>query len=79
MTLEALGTLGTVALVPCPHCGGPRMKMTMGQLRGELRRDPTPLLAVVVHQLGRLYGAWVPIFVCSACKCVTGDSRAHAH
>jgi hypothetical protein len=79
MTLQALGKLGTVALVPCEHCGSQRMKMNLDILRAELLREPTPLLLQMVIELTQFYGAWVPLFVCSACSCVTADSRAHSH
>jgi hypothetical protein len=79
MTLEALGTLGRLASVTCEHCGGPRMKIMMRELRHELYRDPSPLLARCVQQLRRLYGKDATIYVCSACSCVTGDLDRHSH
>lgn len=79
MTLQALGRLGTVALVSCDHCGSQRMKMSVDMLRQELLREPTPLLVQMVFELDELYGSRVPLFVCSACSCVTADSRAHSH
>lgn len=53
--------------------------MTVNQLRTVLDIGPTPLMARLVTELGKVYGSQVPLFVCSACKCVTADSRAHSH
>ena len=79
MTLQALSYVGHVADVDCEHCGGQRMVMTVTELRSALHAEPTPLLARAVYQLRQLYGARAPLFVCSACSCITADSRDHAH
>jgi hypothetical protein len=73
MTFQALAGLGTVALVSCEHCGQPRTKLRMRQLRAELGR------VRLVAQLRRIYGTDATIFVCSACSCVTGDLTKHSH
>jgi hypothetical protein len=79
MTFEALEGLGTVALVSCEHCGQPRTKLRMRQLRAELGRVPSPLLLRMVGQLRKIYGGDATIYVCSACSCVTGDLAKHSH
>lgn len=79
MTLQALYTVGTVAPGTCEHCGSKRMRTTLRQLRQALTDEPTPLLAQLVLELALFYDNLVPIFTCSACGCITGDSRAHSH
>ena len=79
MTLQALYVVGKVASGTCEHCGSLRMETTLRQLRQALVDEPTPLLAQLVRELALFYGNLVPIFTCSACGCVTGDSRDHAH
>jgi len=79
MTLEALSKIGRVALVSCEHCGSSRMVTSVAELRKALQAEPTPLLARAVQQLRRLYGSHAPLFICSACSCVTADNRNHSH
>ena len=79
MTLQALFTVGTVAPGTCEHCGSRRMRTTLVQLRRALADEPTPLLSQLVLELGLFYGNQVPIFTCSSCGCITGDSRSHSH
>lgn len=79
MSLQALYIVGTVAPGTCEHCGSQRMRTTLRQLRQALADEPTPLLAQLVLELALFYGNLVPIFTCSSCGCITGDSRAHSH
>jgi len=79
MSLQALFAVGTVAVNPCEHCGSLRMRTNLRQLRQALSDEPTPLLAQLVRELAGFYGNLVPIFTCSSCGCVTGDSRSHSH
>ena len=76
---QDLGSLGTVALVSCEHCGRPRTKLMMRKLRAELYQNPSPLLVRLVAQLRRIYGKDATIYMCSACSCVTGDLTKHSH
>ena len=79
MTMEILAGLGRPALVSCEHCGQVRVRLLMRELRVQLWRDPSPLLARMVKQLRGIYGPDATIYVCSACSCVTGDLTKHSH
>ena len=79
MTLQALSTIGRIALVPCEHCGSRRMVTTVAALRLRLALDPTPLLCQAVQELGSIFGSHAQLYICGACSCITADNRDHSH
>jgi hypothetical protein len=79
VSMEILEKLGRPALVSCEHCGQPRAKLHMRELRHACYGNPSPLFVRLVSQLRRIYGADATIFICSACSCVTGDLTRHSH